>query len=646
MSNGMKEGQLRPSFFILKMVLGCSLLFALIILLYWAGLFGPFLLDDLQSIQPAQMQNFSWQQLLAVSLQNDSGPLGRPISIASFALNNYFFGMLPFSYKAINLGLHCLCGLSIAIFVYLLMLMQPKHKQKALWIASLTAILWLIHPLHISTVLYPVQRMTQLCQLFTLIGLNFYLLGRMRLILAKPYAYAWMLASIGPFLLAVLSKETGVLFPWYLLCIEVFLLKFYSPSKLEQQWLKRFHYTSSILLLLGAVGYYYTHYAKFTLAFAEKQFTAFDRLLTETKIIVFYIKLILFPQLSQMGLYHDDFMISKGFDFEVIFSCLFLLACAIGIWFFKKRIPIISFGLAWFFISHTVESTVLPLELVFEHRNYLAMVGLLLIISNTAVWVIRKSSQPAKAIYLATGTLIIITLMSLTFFRSLNWSSNESFLKEASIYHPLSARVHIEIANWLLEQKEYDLAFKELDFAQSLQPSNAGISLHRLLIHCHAKSVPTALYDQALQLVKTSAITPYAISVLDMMVHNMLNHQCNAVNQEKIIQIIQVAYNNPFLIYKPLYKATLYHLEAGLQLLHNNVDQSRILLLHSFEIYPTRLDPLIQKAYLEMQYGMIQEAQQTVKLIHAHQTMRTPTDNIVKMESIMHKMKHQHELKE
>lgn len=80
----------------------------LTILAYWNGLSGPFFLDDLQSIEPAKMENFSFKSLMAISLQNDTGPIGRPISVASFALNSYFFGDEPFSFKVVNLALHLL----------------------------------------------------------------------------------------------------------------------------------------------------------------------------------------------------------------------------------------------------------------------------------------------------------------------------------------------------------------------------------------------------------------------------------------------------------------------------------------------------------------------------------------------------------
>jgi hypothetical protein len=180
-----------------------------------------------------------------------------------------------------------------------------------------------------------------------------------------------------------------------------------------------------------------------------------------------------------------------------------------------------------------------------------------------------------------------------------------------------------------LNNKLYDNAFSELESAQIIEPYNSGIILHKILIHCRADAVPSALYNEALKTIRQGAITPYVILVLDQMVQNMFNHSCSSVDKDKISMIIQEAMRNPFLGYKPLYKAVLLHLAAGIALLQNHVDQSLILLNESFETYPRRLDPLIQKAYLEMQFSMMSQAEKTVQQVNSHaRYLRSPSDKI------------------
>ncbi|HRE30953.1 MAG TPA: hypothetical protein PLD88_03170 [Candidatus Berkiella sp.] len=588
----------------------------LISFLYWKGLNGPFLLDDLQSIESAQLTTFSWGELIDISLQNDSGPLGRPLSIASFALNNYFFGLNPFYYKLVNLFIHILCGFVIAGFIYLLMILIPKIKPFAKSTSFFTALLWLIHPLQVSTVLYPVQRMTQLCHLCIILGLNTYLWGRIRQFTDKPYgliliaiSYLWF------FPLALLCKETGIIFPWYVFLIEYFLLK-YKGSPRNSFYLRRFHPIFCLGILFSFLFYYWYHLETNLALFADKNITLFDRLLTQINVLVFYIKLIFIPQLVDMGLYHDDFGVVTSFNVQTGLCSLLLLSLVILIYVARKRAPIISFGIAWFFVSHAIESTILPLEMVFEHRNYLATVGLLLIPVYYFIPFMNKVASAPKIVYTFFTFLLFSMLATITLQRSTIWSSSHTFLQESLLHHPLSPRVHIEIANVLLQKQQFALAFVSLEEAARLDPYNAGIALHKILIHCQLQTVPPALYEDAKQKIQQGAITPYVITVLDIMIQNMFNKQCSSVDRNKIIELLRLCYNNPFLKYKPRYKAVLYHLEAGLELLNTNLDKSRFLLLKSYETYPKRIDPLLQKAYLEMRYGMFDEAEKSVSYAH------------------------------
>jgi hypothetical protein len=587
-----------------------------IFLIYWQGLYGPFLLDDLQSIEPAQLNAFTWQQFIEVSFQNDSGPLGRPVSIASFALNHYFFGLDPFYYKLINLIIHVCCGLAIGFLGYLITLFVPKAKRYAKWIGFFTAALWLIHPLQVSTVLYPVQRMTQLCHLFILLGLNTYFCGRIKQITHKPHSSLILILSYAIFFpLALLSKETGILFPWYVFIAELFILKFYGTQK-QNRYLKWFHFTFCLALLIGALFYYFYHFDTYLALFADKKITLGDRVLTQLNVVVFYLKLIIIPQLADMGLYHDDFQIVRAINLQTALSALLLAGLALTIFFTRKRAPIVAFGLAWFFVSHAIESTILPLEMVFEHRNYLASFGLLLIATSYFIPFFNKLDMAPKRFYIIFTFFLFALLATITYQRSNIWSSSSKFLQESRIHHPLSPRVHIEIANLFLQEQQYALAFIELDEATRLDPYNAGIPLHKILIFCRLEAVPPRLYEEAKQKLRQGAITPYVITVLDTMVQNMFNKQCNTVDKKQVIELIHAAYENPYLRYKPRYKAVLLHLEAGLELLNTNVDKSRLLLLKSYEAYPQRNEPLFQKAYLEMQHGMMKEAKASVAFAH------------------------------
>lgn len=609
-----------------------------VIAVYWPGLYGPFLLDDLQSITPAQLDHFSWRQLLLVSLENESGPIGRPLSIASFVLNHSLWGPSAFSYKAVNLVLHLVIGFLLGALGLLLCSPLPQFKAHRLSIGLTVGSLWLAHPLLASTVLYPVQRMTQLADLFIVIGLVSYLVGRLRLITHQRFAYLGMaFAFLIPFPLAVLSKETGLLFPWYLLAIEFFIVRFHCPTSREKKGLIVFHSLLSMSLLLGAIAYYISKLSIFMAIYAEKHIALSQRLLTEIKVLVFYLQLILLPRTSKMSLYHDDFPLVTQLDLGLMASAG-LLGILISLMVYcRRKAPLLSFGIAWFFISHAIESTVIPLELVFEHRNYLASFGVLLIPCAYAIFYLSKITHTAlqRGAWASMGMILGLCLM-LTLDRSHHFASINNFLKEEALFHPNSPRMLIETANQLLLAHQPDQALQTLDRAQGLQPNNAGIALHQLLIYCSAQNVPPEVYKHAQAVLETSAITPYVILVFDQIVKNMMDDHCNAVDKDQLLSLLAIAKKNDYLWYKPRYKAVLYHLEAGLLLLKHQVNDSLTSLYQSFLAFPPRFSPLLEKATLEVQHHQWTQAEKTVEqLKRYHTAVHFPTDQVKMLEHLI-----------
>ena len=164
--------------------------------------------------------------------------------------------------------------------------------------------------------------------------------------------------------------------------------------------------------LLAAMAYVYWSNPQWLWAgYDLRSFTLFERLLTEGRVLWFYLGLIVFPQLEHLGLYHDDIAISTG-----LFTPWTTLPALVGLawlaflsWWTRTRAPLVSFGIAWFLIGHAMESTVLPLEIAHEHRNYLPLLGILL----AAAWVLlraleNKGARKTTGIALAIGAPIFL----------------------------------------------------------------------------------------------------------------------------------------------------------------------------------------------------------------------------------------------
>lgn len=609
-----KEG-FPPLFFAIVLTLFCLWIF----LLYVIGLRGPFLFDDQSSILSAAVSEFNWRYWLSASFENNTGPLRRPVAISTFILNHFLFGSNPFSFKAVNLGIHMICAILISVFIYLLLCGAKIKKTISCNTALVVGCLWAIHPIQVSTVLYTVQRMTQLNALFTLLGLICYLYGRQRQQQHQSGSlFFWLISFFIFFPLALCSKETGALFPLYIFCMEYFILKFHCPDPTTEILFKRASYCMLAGFVLFAGYYFNRHLSEYLASYNTKGFSLSERLLTETNVLVFYVRLILFPSLAKMGLYHDDFPIASTINASVLFSFSALLSSIIIAFISRTRAPIIGFGIAWFFISHAIESTVFPLELVFEHRNYLASIGILLIPSYYLVVFSTSHYRTARPIAYGTLFLFFVLFSILTFIRSAGWSSSSRFQREAFFYHPQSFSAQIEMANLLFEEKQYNAAIEQINRAIQLRPKNTGVKLHRIVLQCNIPSPLKRDLTTLLQEIKQYPVTTYTIEAIKYLLYLIAKKECPALTSNELTMIIDHALQNPSLIDMPQYRAMLYFLAGQTAILNHHIAKARQEFLLAYQTFPRDLEPLVQKAALEYQVGLYEAARHTREIIRKH----------------------------
>ncbi|WP_254425582.1 pilus assembly protein PilF [Polaromonas sp. A23] len=315
----------------------------------------------------------------------------------SFAFNHYFSGFDPFAFKATNLAIHFACGLLVfALTRRLLGSVRPPAKQANLLIASgaVTA-LWLLHPIQLLPVLHVVQRMTSLSAFFLLAALLLHIHGREN---TSWRGVAWLLLAWGLFWpLSLLSKETGGLFPVFVLAWELTVRRSFSGK------LDRFARGLTALVglfLVAGLAYALSPRAQWLWAgYLLRPFSLMERLLTEGRVLWFYLDLIVAPDIEALGLYHDDFVVSRGLfsPWTTLPALLGLVGLILLAWRTRRSAPLVAFGVSWFLIGHALESTALPLELVHEHRNYLPVFGLLL----AAGWLFMRALEgkgPRKTI--------------------------------------------------------------------------------------------------------------------------------------------------------------------------------------------------------------------------------------------------------
>ena len=165
-----------------------------------------------------------------------------------------------------------------------------------------------------------------------------------------------------------------------------------------------------------------------------------ERVLTEPRILLHYILWIFIPLPSLMGLYHDDIPISEGLINPpmTLAAILFLTAACYFAWKNRRTRPSIAFAIGWFLVGHSMESTVIPLEIVFEHRNYLPMAGLLIGVGALAANTTFHSRNPRLTLAICLAMLTL--LAGATAQRNYSWRSPISLALDSARNHPNSPR--------------------------------------------------------------------------------------------------------------------------------------------------------------------------------------------------------------
>lgn len=321
---------------------------------YHPGLQGGFLFDDAPNLSPMGAQGgiSNWDTFKSFILSGSAGPLGRPIALASFLLDDNFWPSQPGSFKLTNLWLHLLTGLLLCWATLNLLRLFGVSEGRARWGAVLNMAFWLLHPYMVSTTLYVVQRMAQLATLFMLAGLAGYLHGRLLLRRRKVSAYLWMSISLAlGTLLAALSKENGILLPLLALVTECCLpsrmvSSAHSPARPDWRW-------RLVFLWLPSLAVTWALSREINLspqAWPTRPFNQIERLLTEPRILWEYLFHLYIPRIEGRGLFQDGYVISTGLlhPWTTILSLLGIAALILVAIRLRKRSPYFALGILFF----------------------------------------------------------------------------------------------------------------------------------------------------------------------------------------------------------------------------------------------------------------------------------------------------------
>lgn len=417
--------------------------------LYAPALHGPFLFDDFPNLVRNQAIT-AWRTgqgpFLPVLMSAHAGPLGRPLAVLTLAwqagLQGAAAGLQPWPFKVFNLLVH----LASTVLVWALarvLLAAPKDRTAAdhPW-PLVAAFAWALHPLALNPVLYVVQRMSSLSALGLLLALNLAVRAHARAVQGQAIGAAGWLGVPAAVLLALLAKENAVLFAPCLLVLEGTLLanaRAQRAAPRSWRWFCGVYGGVGTGLLLAVVA---SHWGTLVAGHAARGMTLPQHLLTEARIFWLYLRLTVLPDPGLLALNHDDLVLSTGWITPVttlpaVLALAALVAAAVAV---RRRLPWFAFAVGFVLACLLLESTVVPLELMHEHRMYLALVAPCLALTAAL------RALPGRALRTTITGLVLLALGTTTAVRAAGWANPLVMAELEAQHHPASLHAQFDLA--------------------------------------------------------------------------------------------------------------------------------------------------------------------------------------------------------
>jgi hypothetical protein len=529
------------------------------------GIFGPFVLDDYENLRTLER----FQQLDGYSLINylrdvPPGGSGRLVAFWSFWLQVGAWPDNPLVFKIFNFVCHLLTGVGV-YFIALALFTQHWGGQGRYW-ALLLAFIWLIHPLHASSVFYVVQRMTLLSGFFVVLSacLYIYFVDKKN---SKTCSFG-LYACIGVLIfLAIFSKENGILACLFLILLKISLNKS-TAGRLQYLLEIGVFYVPIALLVLYFVG----NWDEILRVYDRRAFSLGERLLTQSVIVWGYALDIVIPNLGR-GVFYEDYEISRGVThswetlFAVVAHGVLVSVALLNV----KRLW--AQGILWFYVGHLLESTFVPLELYFEHRNYVPSIGVLISLLCGMKYLAEKLTDKVgkKVIFafLAAYTSLFVVVSSI---QSRMWSDEAVLMAFWHQKSNASIRSVQYLNNYWIKNGRDDLVFQNYEkFLQDPRKArNLGFLGSYAMHVCQAgldSKMDRAFVDRFIDIARDSESENSVHTYISMLINMLWEMDCGALTLKDMLPLLEGLVANPKFQYPTVLGNTWYHIglvHAGL----------------------------------------------------------------------------------
>ena len=499
-------------------------------LLYVPGLTGALYYDDIRPL--SGLANVVDLDSALYYLSSEiSGPLGRPLAMLSFLLHVEDWPGAIENIFLFNVLLHLVNGTLLALLAHRLLSLCGLKGSAPAWIAVGTAALWMLMPLQVSSSLIAVQRMATLSAFFVLAGLLIYVQG-IAIEYRRPVLGAGLqaLGLVGFTVLAMFTKENGILLPVFALVLQTTLLADHtSPGRLRT--LRTFAGGAALAIVLAYLAYSAIRSGG---VFGGREFNLLERIQTQPLILLEYLRDAFAPRPYGLHPFHDGYP-KVGSLAEhpvalfaaVLWPTLGLLAIR-----FRRRNPVAAFAVLWFLAAHLLESSVLGLELYFEHRNYLALFGPCLALA----WAVGRTPVPYRRLAVAGFAAYLATLSAILFHVTSLWGDKLDAAETWFVHAYKSPRAAEHLALLYLEQGQFDEAYQLMRIQVEDCPECLASVTQAALLACAAGDAERThdYFARAEALAIEARNVGGATSVLNAMHNAIADGRCTLLGYDRL----------------------------------------------------------------------------------------------------------------
>ena len=430
-----------------------ALLFFLVFLIYSNTFQASWHLDDYHNILEnpwLKIENLQPESLIQTFFASfDRGlysknEIYRPVVCLTLALNWYFGQDSPFGYHLVNIAVHFITAFMLFLTILALFespALREKYIGSEYFIALLAAVLWAINPIQTQAVTYIVQRMASMAAMFYVVGIYFYI--KARLGGSRSNHILFYLGCCLAFGFALGSKENAVLLPISLILVEFIFFRDLSCPRTKKAFFAIIAGGALIIAVAGVLLFINGNPLN-VLNYSSRPFSPLQRVLTEPRIVIFYLSQIFYPIATRLSIDHDipvSTSIIHPWSTLASLMAIFLLI-GIGVCQMRKR-PVLSFAILFFFLNHAIESTVIGLELTFEHRNYLPSLFLFFPVAMGLKWLLDYYGDRKSIMYHALISFMALLILGLgfgTYIRNMAWATEKTLWEDAVTKAPRSGR--------------------------------------------------------------------------------------------------------------------------------------------------------------------------------------------------------------